>query len=94
MQAAAGVLDIQAVAECWMQVKDAQGKLLLSHSLKPGEQVRLPATSAAQLPFRLWVGRAETVRLFWQGQPILAWAGKTGSQRLVWPLPAAAPAAH
>lgn len=89
VQASVGVLDIQAVAESWMQVKDAQGKVLLSHSLKSGEQVRLPATSTAQLPYRLWVGRAEGVRLFWQGQAILAWASKTGPQRLVWPVPAA-----
>jgi len=79
-------LELQAKAESWVQVRDAQNKVQVSRSLQAGERVQVQG----QPPYRMWTGRAEALQLLWQGRPVDAIQGKTGPLRLQ--IPAAAPA--
>lgn len=81
-----GGLELQAKAESWVQVRDAQNKVQVSRLLQAGERVQVQG----QPPYRVWTGRAEALQLMWQGRPVDALQGKTGSLRLQ--IPAAAPA--
>lgn len=76
--ATAGVLELQAKAETWVQVRDAQNKLQVSRLLQAGERVQVQS----QAPYKVWTGRAEGLQLLWQGKPIDALMGKTGSLRV------------
>ena len=80
-------LELQAQAESWVQVRDAQNKVQISRLLQAGERVQVQG----QPPYRVWTGRAEALQIVWQGMPVAALQGKTGSLRIQIP-PAAAPA--
>lgn len=80
----AGVLELQAKAESWVQVRDAQNKLHVSRSLHAGDRVQVQG----QPPYRLWTGRAEALQVFWQGAPVADFDGKSGALRVQ--IPAAA----
>ena len=81
-----GGLELQAKAESWVQVRDAQNKVQVSRLLQAGERVQVQGLP----PYRVWTGRAEALQLLWKGQPVDALQGKTGALRLQ--IPAAAPA--
>jgi cytoskeleton protein RodZ len=83
----AGLLELQAKAETWVQVRDAQKKVQISRLLHAGERVQV----RSQAPYQVWIGRAEDLQLLWQGKPVGAIVGKAGSVRLQIP-PAVIPA--
>jgi cytoskeleton protein RodZ len=86
--ASPAVLTLQAKAESWVQVRDAQNKLHVSRSLRAGDRVQVQG----QPPYRIWTGRAEALQVFWQGAPVTDFDGKTGALRVQ--IPAAAPAVN
>ena len=77
-----GVLRLQATAECWVKVLDAEKKVQLSRLLRAGEGVSIQGAA----PYQIWTGRAEALVLIWQGRALSVFAGKTGSQRTVLPM--------
>ncbi|HKJ89365.1 MAG TPA: RodZ domain-containing protein, partial [Gammaproteobacteria bacterium] len=67
------VLRVHTWAKAWMQVKDAKDNLLLRRLVKPDQDLRL----YGQAPFRLKVGNAAGVQLYFNGKP-LAPLGRVG----------------
>ncbi|MBF7731146.1 helix-turn-helix domain-containing protein [Pseudomonas sp. N040] len=58
-----GLLSISFTANCWVQVTDADGKVLISALKKPGEQVDL----AVKLPLELRLGYASGAQVAFNG---------------------------
>jgi cytoskeleton protein RodZ len=66
-QASASVfipVEVQARQEAWVQIKDAQGQVLLSRTVIPGERVALQGRP----PLQVVVGNASVVTLSARGQ--------------------------
>lgn len=61
----AGVLQLRASAESWVQVVDAHGQMLLSRSLQPGETVGLDGV----MPLKLTIGNAGATQVTLRGTP-------------------------
>ncbi len=64
--AVAGILQLRASAESWIEVTDARGSTLLSRLLQPGETVGIDGTT----PMRLTVGNAAATEITFRGQPV------------------------
>lgn len=62
----AGVAVLRASAESWIEVRDAQGKVIVSRTVQAGEAVGLDGA----LPLRLTVGNAAATELRFKGQPV------------------------
>lgn len=65
--AAGGLLTMRAVAESWVEVRDAKGQVLLSRTLAAGEAAGLDGP----LPMHVTVGNAEGTQLVFRGQPVV-----------------------
>lgn len=65
--AAGGLLTMRAVAESWVEVRDAKGQVLLSRTLAAGEAAGLDGP----LPLHVTVGNAEATQLVFRGQPVV-----------------------
>jgi cytoskeleton protein RodZ len=61
-----GLLSIRFTANCWTQVTDASGKVLLSSLKRAGEDVRL----VAKLPVELRLGFASGAEVSFNGKPV------------------------
>jgi cytoskeleton protein RodZ len=64
--AVAGILQLRASAESWIEVTDARGSTLLSRLLQPGETVGIDGAT----PMRLTVGNAAATEVTFRGQPV------------------------
>lgn len=60
------VVQIRAQQASWVEVRDAQGRALVSRTLQPGETVGLDG----EPPFRLTIGNAAATELRFRGQPV------------------------
>ena len=59
-------LVISALADSWVELRDARGELLLSRIVRSGERVELPAL----LPAQVVIGNAAGTQLTLRGQPV------------------------
>lgn len=64
--AAAGVLQMHATAQSWIEVTDARGKTLIARLVQPGEAVGLDG----DLPFKVKIGNAVAMQATFRGQPV------------------------
>lgn len=64
--AVAGVLQLRCSEATWVEVRDAQGQLLLSRTVLPGEGVGLDGA----LPLRVVIGNAAAAQVSFRGQPV------------------------
>ena len=61
-----GLLSIHFTSNCWTQVSDADGKVLLSALRRPGEDINL----AAKLPLELRLGYASGAQVSFNGKSV------------------------
>jgi cytoskeleton protein RodZ len=81
----AGGLQFQTTGESWIEVRDADGRVLLSRLVAPGEQI---TGLQGALPLRLVVGNAIAVRVSFGQQAIdLTPFTRDNVARLQWPPP-------
>lgn len=68
LQAAAtrSAVMLRARADAWVELRDKAGQLVLKRQIKAGETVDLELVA----PFFIYVSRADTTELFWQGKPV------------------------
>ena len=64
--AADALVQIDASAESWVEVIDADGRSLIARTVRPGETVRLDGTR----PLKVKIGNAEGVVLRFHGEPV------------------------
>lgn len=64
--AAPGLLSVRSSAPSWVEVVDAEERVLLSRVLEAGETVQLDGRP----PLRVRIGNAEATALFLRGQPV------------------------
>ncbi len=62
----AGVLQLRANAESWIEVRDGAGQVMLQRLVLPGETLGLDGA----LPFKLKIGNAAATQLVFRGQPV------------------------
>ena len=60
------LLTMKFKADCWIQVKDANGKTLVSGTRKPGQDVEL----AGKAPFKVILGAPEGVTMTFASEPV------------------------
>ena len=85
LAAAGDGLLIQTSGESWIEVRDADGRVLLSRLVAPGEQL---TGLLGALPLRLVIGNAGAVRVSFRQQPVdLTPATRDNVARLQLPLP-------
>ncbi|AUW02914.1 cytoskeleton protein RodZ [Vibrio campbellii] len=60
------LLTMKFKADCWIQVKDANGKTLVSGTHKPGQDVEL----AGKAPFKVILGAPEGVTMTFASEPV------------------------
>lgn len=60
----AGLLQLRATAESWVEVKDARDRVLMSRSLQPGESVTLDGV----VPMRIKIGNAAATEVRMRGE--------------------------
>lgn len=63
---AAGLLTVRATAPSWIEIVDAEDRVLLSRVVGAGESVQLEGRP----PLRVRIGNAEATALFLRGQPV------------------------
>lgn len=63
---AAAPLQLRTQAASWVEVRDAEDRLLLSRLLQPGEAAGIDGAA----PLRVVVGNATGTTLAWRGQPV------------------------
>jgi cytoskeleton protein RodZ len=61
-----GLLQLRTTAASWIEVIDAQGKVLLSRVLAPDESLTLDGAA----PLKLKIGNAAGTRLVFRGEPV------------------------
>ncbi|WP_033944196.1 RodZ domain-containing protein, partial [Pseudomonas aeruginosa] len=61
-----GVVKVQFVADCWTQVTDANGKVLVSALKRKGDSLEL----AGKAPLELRLGFARGAQVSYNGQPV------------------------
>lgn len=61
-----GLLSIHYINNCWTQVSDASGKVLLSALKRPGEDIQM----AVKLPLELRLGFASGAQVSFNGKPV------------------------
>ena len=64
--AAAGVLQVRASAQSWVEATDARGQSLISRLVQPGESVGLDGV----LPLKLRIGNVSGTEVVFRGQPV------------------------
>src|SRR5690606_25885959 len=60
------VITMTFEADCWIQVKDAQGKTLISGSRKAGQDLEL----SGEAPFKVILGATEGVAMTFASEPV------------------------
>jgi cytoskeleton protein RodZ len=63
---AAAALQLRTQAASWVEVRDAEDRLLLSRLLQPGETAGIDGAP----PLRIVIGNATGTTLAWRGQPV------------------------
>jgi cytoskeleton protein RodZ len=66
VSAGQGVLNVQFTADCWTQVTDADGKVLLSALKRSGERIELTGKS----PIKLHLGFARGAQVTYNGENV------------------------
>lgn len=64
--ASSSVLRIRGKADCWLEVRDAQGKLLINRLVSAGDDVAVDVLA----PYSVVLGRAHAVEVTRNGQPL------------------------
>ncbi len=62
----AGMLQMRATAQSWVEVRDARSTVLLARMLEPGETVALDGVA----PLKLKIGNAGATEVMFRGQPM------------------------
>jgi cytoskeleton protein RodZ len=63
---ARSVVQLSVAEDSWVEVRDAQGRVLLSRTVQPGEAVGVDGA----MPLRAVIGNAAGTRLWLRGQPV------------------------
>ena len=66
VSAGQGVLNVQFTADCWTQVTDADGKVLLSALKRSGERIEL----TGKAPIKLHLGFARGAQVTYNGENV------------------------
>ncbi|AXO62844.1 helix-turn-helix domain-containing protein [Pseudomonas sp. phDV1] len=66
VSAGQGVLNVQFIADCWTQVTDADGKVLLSALKRSGERIEL----TGKAPIKLHLGFARGAQVTYNGESV------------------------
>ncbi len=61
-----GAVRVQVDFDSWVQISDAQGQILLSQLLRPGNE----RSVTGKPPYRVKIGNASKTRLYYRGQPV------------------------
>lgn len=64
--ATAALLALRAIGSSWVEVRDRDGRILLSRTLSGGETVGVDGT----LPLKVVIGNADVTQLSFRGQPV------------------------
>lgn len=59
-------LVVSPKVDAWIEVRDSKGQMLVKRLVKAGETLR----QDTQAPFFIYVGRADSTELLWQGKPV------------------------
>ncbi len=59
-------LVVSPKVDAWIEVRDSKGQMLVKRLVKAGETLR----QDTQAPFFVYVGRADSTELLWQGKPV------------------------
>ena len=59
-------LMVRPKVDAWIEVRDSKGQMLVKRLVKAGETLR----QDTQAPFFVYVGRADSTELLWQGRPV------------------------
>jgi cytoskeleton protein RodZ len=73
-----GVVKVQFVADCWTQVTDADGKVVLEGLKRKGDSLEV----AAKAPVQLRLGFAQGAQVSYNGQPVEVTPARGGTARL------------
>ncbi|WP_301593490.1 RodZ domain-containing protein [Pseudomonas nitroreducens] len=73
-----GVVKVQFSADCWTQVTDADGKVVLEGLKRKGESLEV----AAKAPVQLRLGFAQGAQVSYNGQPVEVTPARGGTARL------------
>ncbi|QJP08085.1 RodZ domain-containing protein [Pseudomonas multiresinivorans] len=73
-----GVVKVQFVADCWTQVTDADGKVILEGLKRKGDSLEV----AAKAPVQLRLGFAQGAQVSYNGQPVEVTPARGGTARL------------
>lgn len=73
-----GLVKVQFTADCWTQVTDADGKVVLEGLKRKGDSVEL----AAKAPVQLRLGFAQGAQVSYNGQPVEVTPARGGTARL------------
>ncbi|MFR0691668.1 RodZ domain-containing protein [Enterobacterales bacterium AE_CKDN230030158-1A_HGKHYDSX7] len=73
-----GVVKVQFSADCWTQVTDADGKVVLEGLKRKGEAIEV----AAKAPVQLRLGFAQGAQVSYNGQPVEVTPARGGTARL------------
>ena len=67
LSAESGALAFHFTGDCWVQVRDASGSIVLSTLAKAGQDVTVAQGHA---PYRILVGKASAVQITYDGKPV------------------------
>jgi len=73
-----GVVKVQFTADCWTQVTDADGKVVLEGLKRKGDSLEV----AAKAPVQLRLGYAQGAQVSYNGQPVEVTPARGGTARL------------
>ncbi|MBG6290080.1 MULTISPECIES: RodZ domain-containing protein [Pseudomonas] len=73
-----GVVKVQFTADCWTQVTDADGKVILEGLKRKGDSLEV----AAKAPVQLRLGFAQGAQVSYNGQPVEVTPARGGTARL------------
>lgn len=73
-----GVVKVQFIADCWTQVTDADGKVVLEGLKRKGDSLEV----AAKAPVQLRLGFAQGAQVSYNGQPVEVTPARGGTARL------------
>ncbi|QRY79183.1 helix-turn-helix domain-containing protein [Pseudomonas sp. PDNC002] len=73
-----GVVKVQFTADCWTQVTDADGKVVLEGLKRKGDAIEL----AAKAPVQVRLGFAQGAQVSYNGQPVEVTPARGGTARL------------
>ncbi|MEP9317043.1 RodZ family helix-turn-helix domain-containing protein [Pseudomonas sp. LABIM340] len=73
-----GVVKVQFIADCWTQVTDADGKVVVEGLKRKGDSLEV----AAKAPVQLRLGFAQGAQVSYNGQPVEVTPARGGTARL------------